>query len=80
MTESALHAPHTADAVSWALPLVHLRCPCCGQTKRLQRAAEWPPELLQIVALCPRCDGHGRDSALLMYEDGRIVAEHPPTP
>lgn len=78
MAEPTLHAPSAPDAVSWALPLLHLRCPSCGQTRRLQHATEWPADLLQIVALCPRCNGHGRDSALLMYADGRIVAEHPP--
>lgn len=61
-----------------ARPAVRLRCPCCGQTRLLHEAGEWPPALLQIVALCPDCSGHGQDSALLMFADGRIVAEHPP--
>lgn len=74
MAEATFPMP-AAAAVSWAP--AQLRCPGCGRIRQLSRATEWPPGLLQIVALCPRCEGHGHDSALLMYADGRIGAEHP---
>lgn len=72
--------PTTAPAptaLSFASPRVHLRCPGCGRTRHLRHAVEWPGDLWQMIALCPQCEGHGHDSALLMYTDGRIVAEHP---
>ncbi len=78
MIEYPTHASAALRTATWTRSPVHLRCPCCGQTRQLSAADEWPPALLQIVALCPDCSGHGQDSALLMFADGRIVAEHPP--
>ena len=62
------------DALSWAAPV--LRCPCCGRSKTLQHARDWPPGLREIQARCPDCSGHGRDSTVLIYADGRVVTEH----
>ena len=78
MIECPAQAGAAPKAAAWTHSPAHLRCPCCGQTRQLSAADEWPPALLQIVALCPDCSGHGQDSALLMFADGRIVAEHPP--
>ena len=32
--------------------------------------------LREIQARCPDCSGHGRDSSVLSYADGRVVVEH----
>jgi hypothetical protein len=64
------------DALSWARSPVQLSCPCCGRSKTLQDTRDWPPGLKQIQARCPDCSGHGHDSTVLTYADGRVVTEH----
>lgn len=64
------------DALSWARSPVELSCPGCGRSKTLQDTRDWPPGLRQMQALCPDCKGHGHDSTVLIYADGRVVTEH----
>lgn len=59
-----------------AMPqMLLLCCPACSRQSRLTKADGLPPGVCRLVALCPACEGHGADTALLEFDDGCIVRD-----